>query len=79
MKFDSSVLFIPKYWRTKPFMTYLQSFEVILWAFELQIVYYGTLTEAAIAKRFKISCRKRDKAAIKTTFSGTGHLFPEAK
>lgn len=79
MKFDSSVLFIPKHWRTKPFMTSLQSFEVILWSFELQIVYYGTLTEAAIAKRFKISCRKRDKVTIKTTFSGIGHLFPQAK
>ena len=60
-------------------MTSLQSFEVILWSFELQIVYYGTLTEAAIAKRFKISCRKRDKVTIKTTFSGIGHLFPQAK
>lgn len=79
MKFDSSVLFIPKHQRKKPFMTSLQSFEVILWSFELQIVYYGTLTEAAIAKRFKISCRKRDKVTIKTTFSGIGHLFPEAK
>lgn len=79
MKFDSSVLFIPKHRRTKPFMTSLQSFEVILWSFELQIVYYGTLTEAAIAKRFKISCRKRDKVTIKTTFSGIGHLFPQAK
>lgn len=37
---DSSVLFLPNCRRTKPFMTYLQCFEIILWAFELQIVYY---------------------------------------
>lgn len=42
----------------------IQSFEVILWAFELQIVYYGTLTEAAIAKGLKFHV-ERDKVAIK--------------
>lgn len=37
---DFSIVFLPNYRRTKPFMACFQSFEVILWAFELQIVYY---------------------------------------